>query len=220
MLTPEQFKAIEIAVDIAYEDTPSDDAERLQLEDQARSGLNYLRAAADAPHPEGKRWRILTRTHKAPSVLMCAKGMMAVDPHGKIVLMPEIDYDRVYTRLLALEVLALKYGDRTAEIDDLLREADAEAKAQNAVYLPSKDDAQPEAPNGTTGQDVDGRSDGSQEDEGSHSGGDLPGEVQPLGAGDVAGEEAPSGEGQAPREPAVASDGVAAGSVLPDAGQG
>jgi len=116
MLNKEQFQALSAAVDVAYDG----DAERAEMEGHARSALLYLKASSEAPRPTGERWRILTGSTKAAGILQCIKSRMATDPFHKVVVMPEIDYSKLRTRLLALEAFYDKYYPQQALIDELL----------------------------------------------------------------------------------------------------
>lgn len=151
MITKEQLRALEAAVDVAYDGTPSDDAERLEMENQARQGLEYLKPVVEAPKPEGRRWRILSNSTKGAGILQCVKAMMGVDPRHRIVLMPEVDYDRISARILYLEKqnvdmrAAILKGDKRVmeledEIDNLNHERNVEYVAP--VETESMDAAQ------------------------------------------------------------------------------
>lgn len=144
MISKDQLRALEAAVDIAYDDTPSDDAERLEMENQARQGLMYLKPVVEAPKPEGRRWRILSGSTKGSGILMCVKAMIGVDPRHRIVLMPEVDYDRLSARILLLEKqnldmrAAILKGDKHVmeledEIEDLKHEHPTYVSAEPEV---------------------------------------------------------------------------------------
>lgn len=146
MITKEQLRALEAAVDVAYDGTPSDDAERLEMENQARQGLTYLRPVVEAPKPEGRRWRILSNSTKGAGILQCVKAMMGVDPRHRIVLMPEVDYDRISARILFLEKqnvdmrTAILNGDkRVMELEDEIDNL----KHENPVYVSAEPEVEP-----------------------------------------------------------------------------
>ena len=116
MLNPEQFQALSAAVDVAYDG----DAERAEMEGHARAALMYLKGAMDSPRPTGSRWAIVTGHRKAAGVLLSVKAITARDPHHQAVVMPEVDYARLRTRMLALEEFYEKYYPQQSLIDELL----------------------------------------------------------------------------------------------------
>lgn len=136
MLNKAQYQALSAAVDVAYDG----DAERAEMESDARSALMYLKDASEAPRPEGSRWRILNGSAKQAGILQCIKSRMSIDPHHKVVVMPAIDYDRLSTRMLALEAFYEKYQPQQEIIDYLLATeatADLEVAQPKETFVPT-----------------------------------------------------------------------------------
>lgn len=136
MLNKEQFEALSAAVDVAYDG----DEERAEMEGHARSGLLYFKAAVEAPRPTGARWAMVKGHRTGATTLMAVKGVTARDPNHNAVVMPEVDYDRMRTRLLALENFYEKYYPQRKLIDELLAieaTADIEVAQPKEVYVPT-----------------------------------------------------------------------------------
>lgn len=123
MFTPAQLEALSAAVDVAFDATPSDDRERLEMEDHARKGLLKAKEIADLPAPSSKRCHLITGSTKGPRILQTVKLVLAADPNRKVVVQPEVDYLRLWAQVNRLEAqyrtMLKKLQDAQDEIEDL-----------------------------------------------------------------------------------------------------
>lgn len=123
MFTPAQLEALQAAIDVAFDGTPAEEVERLEMERQARAGFAKCREITDTPAPSSKRCRLITPSTKGPNILLAVKSVMAIDPAHKVVVQTEIDYLRLWTQVNRLEaqykVMLIKLQAAQDEIDDL-----------------------------------------------------------------------------------------------------
>lgn len=147
MFTPAQLEALQAAIDVAFDGTPAEEVERLEMERQARAGFAKCREITDTPAPSSKRCRLITPSTKGPNILLAVKSVMAIDPAHKVVVQTEIDYLRLWTQVNRLEAqykqMLRKLQEAQDTIDDLkhvpAEYKDAEPEVEALPFTPEED---------------------------------------------------------------------------------